>query len=718
MYVSDGVKTDETSRCEIHLPKYSTDHRSGEGVVVVFLAGCRAQSARMIFSTLWIFSVGFFLTVVPVAQVHAQSDRGIAVEPLPVEHTRGNAGLFVGVNRFTDDSSIRPLQYAVNDAVAQARYFVLQLKLIPASNTRLLLSGEPTAAVAPALAELKTAGVAIQVATRSQVLKSLSDIKGWSSRPEDMVIVSLSSHGFEQDGVAYVLPSEALLDNLADTALSLDGVERQLDRAAAQKRLLIVDACRENVRNDRKDLASSPAFSSAFRDVFKESAGRLVLASCDALQLSYEDSGLGHGVFTAKLLEALSGKAGSASSEFVTLGQVLDYLDQGVPDWVQRNRPGLAADRRQRPWFKGPTAARNIPLGISADFRKANAARTARTKEALRQLRLVQLDHAEQFTKPVLDAVESALGSVSSEELLRRIERHFKRPEVDTDDVIDFLNWWKARPRSSTAAPVVTDLLASTISPAPEPPREAAVLISEAVPGMVLGQPLNNTIGTILLPVPAGSFLMGSKTGNGDEEPETRVTITRSFWLGKHEVTQAEYQAVMGVNPSSFKGDVNRPVDTITWDQAVEFCRKLTDRERAAGRINAQQAYRLPTEAEWEYAARAGTTGARHGDLNVIAWWSGNTEGESHPVNQKAANAWGFHDMLGNVWEWCSDRYGAYPGGSMTDPAGPVSGAIRVYRGGSSRNEADTVRSAYRNGGAPSDHFDNLGFRLALSSVW
>jgi len=220
--------------------------------------------------------------------------------------------------------------------------------------------------------------------------------------------------------------------------------------------------------------------------------------------------------------------------------------------------------------------------------------------------------------------------------------------------------------------------------------------------------------------IPPGTFVMGSPSSEGGrdaDEVQHTVTLTQGFWMSDHEVTQGEYQAVMGNNPSYFKGDLNRPVETVSWDEAVLYCQKLTERERAAGRITAQQAYRLPTEAEWEYAARAGTTGARYGELDTIAWWNGNAGNQTHPVKQKAPNAWGLYDMLGNVWEWCSGRYGDYPTGSVTDPTGSPSGSLRVHRGGGWDGDARHARSADRSRLDPGYRYYDLGFRPALSLV-
>ncbi len=172
----------------------------------------------------------------------------------------------------------------------------------------------------------------------------------------------------------------------------------------------------------------------------------------------------------------------------------------------------------------------------------------------------------------------------------------------------------------------------------------------------------------------------------------------------------------MGGNPSHFRGS-ERPVEHVSWGEAEEYCRKLTAKQRVDGILPLGWEWRLPTEAEWEYAARAGTTGARYGELDAIAWWSGNSGNQTHPASQKAANAWGLHDMMGNVWEWCSDWSGDYLIGSVTNPTGPSSGSCRVYRGGSWNDDARDARSAYRFRYFPGLRRYSLGFRPALSSV-
>jgi formylglycine-generating enzyme required for sulfatase activity len=222
-----------------------------------------------------------------------------------------------------------------------------------------------------------------------------------------------------------------------------------------------------------------------------------------------------------------------------------------------------------------------------------------------------------------------------------------------------------------------------------------------------------------LIWVKPGTFTMGSASHephrNKAEGPQTEVKISRGFWLGKTEVTQAQYEIITGQNPSAFKNvGPNAPVERVSWVHAMNFCKKLNDRERAAGRLPADYAYILPTEAQWEYAYRAGTTSEYPEDPDAMAWHEGNSGETSHPVAQRRPNPWGFHDMAGNILEWTYDWYGPYPGGTVSDPSGPRRGYYRTARGGSWRKELRVSRSAARSGGSESREDYTIGFRLAL----
>ena len=208
--------------------------------------------------------------------------------------------------------------------------------------------------------------------------------------------------------------------------------------------------------------------------------------------------------------------------------------------------------------------------------------------------------------------------------------------------------------------------------------------------------------------VAPGEFRMGSTSSEADDDeaPVTRVRISRGFWLGKYEVTQAEWMAVMGSNPAGFSGCARCPVERVSWQDVQEFIRRVNAGEEGTP-------YRLPTEAEWEYAARAGTTEDTYlANLDAVAWHRSSSGLRTRSVGQKEPNRFGLHDMLGNVWEWVRDWKGAYPGGAITDPEGPPSASNRVYRGCSWISDAKGCRVSLRYSDAPGYRFNHLGFRL------
>jgi len=225
----------------------------------------------------------------------------------------------------------------------------------------------------------------------------------------------------------------------------------------------------------------------------------------------------------------------------------------------------------------------------------------------------------------------------------------------------------------------------------------------DAVPGpeKELRLDLGDGVTMELVPIRPGQFLMGSpeeeRGRDTDEGPRHRVRITKPFYMGKYEVTQAQFEAVMGEDPATFKG-ANNPVESVSWQLAKEFCQKLG--------LMVGHAVRLPTEAEWEYACRAGTrTVFSFGDdldsIDDHAWYGGNSDGKTHPVGQKPPNPWGLYDMHGNVREWCRDWYdaGYYARSARSDPPGAETGSSGVLRGGSWRHSRITCRSAGRYGG-------------------
>lgn len=305
------------------------------------------------------------------------------------------------------------------------------------------------------------------------------------------------------------------------------------------------------------------------------------------------------------------------------------------------------------------------------------------------------------------------------------------------------------------------------------PPGTTQVTVETLKERPVAGQPFTIfEINLEMRPIPAGVFVMGSpkdEPGRFGDETQHTVRISKPFWLGRTPVTHGVWRQIMGSDlaaeitemgmddpdPRKYEGNTDRDVAMyyVSWQGAVTFCRKLTEHARARGSLPDGYEYGLPTEAQWEYACRAGTKDATYagpmaivGDFNApaldpIAWYGGNSAvgyrgagwfvgglaGRQHPgdfagprdVGLKQPNPWGLCDMLGNVWQWCSDWYGPYPaeGGAVVDPTGPGTGTIHVHRGGSWYSYAASCRAASRSRNVPGERFFNLGFRAALVPV-
>jgi formylglycine-generating enzyme required for sulfatase activity len=207
--------------------------------------------------------------------------------------------------------------------------------------------------------------------------------------------------------------------------------------------------------------------------------------------------------------------------------------------------------------------------------------------------------------------------------------------------------------------------------------------------------------------IPAGKFIMGSNEEMADEQPAHRVQI-EGFWLGKYEVTQGQWEIVMHDNPAAFNKGDGYPVENVDWDDTRDFIAALS--------AKSGHHFRLPTEAEWEYACMAGKPRQAYEELGDLAWFNENSNDAPHAVGQKKPNAWGLHDMLGNVWEWCQDWYGSYPGSLQANPTGPETGSGRVIRGGCWSSLFPLVRPVSRGSNAPGEKGDCLGFRLAVSN--
>lgn len=368
-------------------------------------------------------------------------------------------------------------------------------------------------------------------------------------------------------------------------------------------------------------------------------------------------------------------------------------------------RPAPATEaRRAFPW--AAVAAAVVASLIVGYFGGSNSER----------LRLSQQRAKLESRSPIKASGASQLRMNTAgkiEELEQRVQ--------DRDKTIADMEKVKAE-RESLAAEnerLAKDVASARAAIVPEafPPASSTTGTSGPAPAVPPSiETLTNSIGIRFNLCRSGSFTMGYANGLGAESPPHAVAITKPFYIGIFEVTNAQWKQVMGSVPSKWKEDAH-PVEQVSWEEAVEFCRKLSalPEERNAGRV-----YRLPTEAEWEYACRAGTTTKfSFGDDEKLfgdyGWFGDNSGKQTHPVGQKEPNAWGLYDMHGNVLEWCSDWNGIYPDGEVTNPQGPSSGSDRVVRGGCWLSSAWICRSALRYWDDPSRRIYSLGFRLALS---
>ncbi|MCP5518841.1 MAG: SUMF1/EgtB/PvdO family nonheme iron enzyme [Verrucomicrobiales bacterium] len=355
------------------------------------------------------------------------------------------------------------------------------------------------------------------------------------------------------------------------------------------------------------------------------------------------------------------------------------------------------------------------------------AARHAQAQFRDAEARLPQIYAEIPARREAARQLESRRQSLESEAQANLTAR---KAELDTElaELRGRVNRWEATP-SSPALPAGLPAGWSSMFSVPSQDRDAfgnpVVKREGSATDPASGWPwemVHEASGLVLVLVPAGEFEMGSPANeagrDSNEGPVHTVRLERPFYLGKYEVTQGQWERVMGNNPSRFKGEARRPVESVSWMEAQGFVSMLNDSLGGAAGLR----FALPSEAQWEYGCRAGTTtrfsfGNEESGLGEYGWYTGNGGGRTHLVGGKQPNGWGLYDMHGNVWEWCSDWYGTYSVGAVIDPKGPNTGSHRVYRGGGWSNGARICRSADRYGHAPSLRSSYLGFRMVLVAV-
>ena len=620
--------------------------------------------------------------------------------------------LLIGINDY-ESEAVRRLQFAVADVLAFHEILGQRLQL---RQENCILLTHPSAGTG-------------SIPVRKEMLRALAQFSKAPMGPDDTFLLYFAGHGFSAADKSYLLTVDsdpALPELLAETAVSLETVTRFTRQVKAGQHLLILDACRNNPTTLSRSTDATCLDTAMARDIatlarapsFGESPclpARATLSACWEGQVSYEYPARSHGWFSYNFLESLR----NHPSEVLDVSEIVEQVRQRMLDraWRElpeagRQTPHIVIEGRpvrlrlsgsqdatadptpsgaappapaQRPQIVAPPPPVVVPEAIKEDRRLPCPA-------CGKVLRLKPSAAAKELPCPGCNTILK----VSAD--LQQVTVKVAGPSVGT---VEIGRKW---PSASAQTPVHQTAQTPFVVPVPGPTTAKELTVD-----------LGNGIKLEMVLICAGEFLMGSPESDTDagdsEKPQHVVRIRKPFYLGKYLVTQEQWEAVTGSNPSDLKGPKN-PVENVSWDDCQGFCAKLGASFRGT--------FRLPSEAQWEYACRAGSAGkycfgANKTQLAEYAWYTGNAESKTHPVGEKKPNAWGLYDMHGNVWEWCADWYdsGYYAGSLADDPTGPTTGPGRVLRGGGWFNGVRHCRSANRRSDAPGYRSNGLGLRVS-----
>ncbi|MBD2252904.1 SUMF1/EgtB/PvdO family nonheme iron enzyme [Nostoc parmelioides] len=516
-----------------------------------------------------------------------------------------------------------------------------------------------------------------------------------------------SGHGMRHDGCDYLMPSDGNPDDIQETAISINFVTQRLRRCGADNVVLILDACRNEGQKNGQGIGGQTAETA-------REQGVISIFSCNPHEYSYEIPALQQGAFTTALIEGLGIKGKCATVE-----RLNQYLKSRVPEIVRQHQ-----NRRQTPYVIAEPINKSHLILVP---KYATLADIATLKiDAYRAKDEGNLDLAEQLWIRVLaaasgqdaDAIEAIKKIAVERERLGRGET----PVTSSSNS----NSGNSGKGVSTVEP-----------PVPKVPTFQFEVVTVNAQGKItnrqnrtakyFAEDLGNGVTLEMVQIPGGTFTMGSpeseKDRDSDESPQRQVTVP-GFFMGKYAVTQAQYRAIMGKNPANFKGD-EKPVEQVSWDDAVEFCKKLSQK---TGRT-----YRLPSEAEWEYACRAGTTTPFYfgetittdlvnydGNYPYGAAPKGKYRQETTNVGEFPPNSFGLYDMCGNVYEWCEDVYNNNYQSAPIDGSAWLTGKdnnMRLLRGGSWFADARFCRCADRFTYARASRYRDVGFRVVAVAI-
>jgi formylglycine-generating enzyme required for sulfatase activity/uncharacterized caspase-like protein len=493
-----------------------------------------------------------------------------------------------------------------------------------------------------------------------------------AGREAEAAVFYFAGHGFEVGGKNYLAPIDAelaveedLTAEALDAALGfaldaetvpLEGVLGEMRKEMTGLKIVVLDCCRNNPFAGTRSWARSRSGGGGLAQVTEADLpeGTMLVFSGEPGQEVPDGTG-DHSPFAEALLGEMKGS-----------GQVpVLTVFTGVATKVKG---------RQKPWIKFDGTGRSLHAFSTVALMTRGVP--------------VAVEAAESDPKMSEAEIERRAKEMA-EKLVAEAMRQQPTPAVPT------------MPTETPKPMVRTDPV-----PAPAFPADRGMGGSRAGEVREFG-------GIEMVWCPSGEFLMGSpedEADRNDDETQHRVTLTKGFWMAKTETTQGQWESVAGDNPSDFSGE-DLPVETVSWVDVQGWLEKMNEKAP----LPSGWKWALPTEAQWEYACRAGTKRAFAGDLDEMAWYDENSGSKTNPVGTKKANAWGLHDMHGNVWEWCSDRYGEYVIGSSSDPTGgATTGGSRVLRGGSWDYYAQHCRSADRSRVTPGNRLNSLGFRPAL----
>lgn len=548
---------------------------------------------------------------------------------------------------------------------------------------------------------LKDLGFEVISGTNQTKAQMQNLIRQFGNRLADTKAVGLffyAGHGIAQDGTNYLIPVDADIqaeDEIEESSVSINFVLNKMSTANNGFNIVILDACRNNPfsrkwRNYR-DVGNSGGLTR-----MDAPTGTLIAYATKPGDVASDGTGR-NGLYTGALLKQMRVKNMDITKVFQRVRA--NVIKQSNGKQVPFDESSVVGD------FYLAGIENNTPVHspnnkMSTDNSDPNFAKTADAKMVEREIfRSIQNSTDIVEIRAVLEEYPNSQYAAGARLRLEQIVWNSVKDSKVKTKIQAYLDEFKAGANAPLARIKLKQLDALTMT--------SDTALATKIAGTISKMSLPNGVEISFAYIPEGIFQMGSINGNSDEKPIHKITIRQGFFMGRTEVTQAQWQAVMGSNPSYFKDCLQCPVEQVSWYDAQSFIDKL----------NAQNdgfRYRLPTEAEWEYAARAGTTGDYAGDLDSMAWYEPNSNKKTHPVANKQANAWGLYDMHGNVWEWCQDWYVAdyYSNSPDINPMGATSGKLRVVRGGGWFFPGEYPRSAFRGKSSPSVPYFSLGFRV------